>query len=92
MTTTTTAMQTEAEREQVIAAIVAALCEVLGQDLADATEETRLFDDLGLDSTSVLGLLMALEDTMDMQVDPESLEQRHLESIGALAEFVVESR
>ncbi len=54
------------------------------------TATTRLFDDLDLDSTSVLGLLMALEDSLDMEVDPESLEQHHLETVGSLTDFVVE--
>ncbi|GGM08943.1 MULTISPECIES: acyl carrier protein [Micromonospora] len=78
--------------QQVVAAIVTALEEVLGQELTDVTEQTRLFDDLSLDSTSVLGLLMALEDALDMQVDPEGLQQSHLETVGALASFITESR
>lgn len=53
-------------RQQIVSAIVTALEEVLGQPLTDVTEQTRLFDDLSLDSTSVLGLLMALEDALDM--------------------------
>ncbi|MGX7827888.1 acyl carrier protein [Actinokineospora sp. 24-640] len=77
---------------QVHTAIVAALSEVVGAELTGVTAETRLFDDLNLDSTSVLGLLMALEDSLDIQVEPENLEQRHLETVGALAEFLAESR
>jgi acyl carrier protein len=80
------------ETKQILDAIVAALSEVLRQELTDVAEETRLFDDLSLDSTSVLGLLMALEDALDMQVDPENLEQRHLETVGTLADFIAESR
>jgi acyl carrier protein len=79
-------------RAQIIEAITAALCEVLSQELTGITEQTRLFDDLSLDSTSVLGLLMALEDALDLEVDPENLEQHHLESVGALADFIAESR
>ena len=87
----TTLMQ-DTDRQQIFDAIVAALSDVLRQDLAGVTEETRLFDDLSLDSTSVLGLLMALEDALDMQVDPENLQQKHLETVGALAGFIAESR
>jgi acyl carrier protein len=86
-----TALAETTDRQQILDAIVVALSEVLRPELAGVTEETRLFDDLGLDSTSVLGLLMALEDALDMQVDPESLEQRHLETVGALAGFIGES-
>ncbi|MBD5785593.1 acyl carrier protein [Cellulosimicrobium terreum] len=78
------------DRERVVSAIVEALSSVLGRALPDVTESTRLFADLDLDSTSVLGLLMALEDTLEMEVDPEALEQHHLESVGSLTDFVVE--
>ncbi|MFY1638267.1 acyl carrier protein [Solwaraspora sp. WMMB335] len=87
-----TALAEATDRQQILDAIVAALSDVLRQELTGVTEQTRLFDDLSLDSTSVLGLLMALEDALDMQVDPENLEQRHLETVGALADFIVESR
>lgn len=82
----------ETDNQQTVDVIVTALEEVLRQELTDVTAETRLFDDLNLDSTSVLALLMALEDALDMQVDPESLEQAHLESVGSLATFIAESR
>jgi len=88
MTVTTSATG----HQQIVSAIVTALEEVLRQELTDVTEQTRLFDDLSLDSTSVLGLLMALEDALDMQVDPEGLEQSHLETVGSLATFIAESR
>jgi acyl carrier protein len=81
-----------AERAEVVAAIVAAITDVLGQAPAVTSEDTLLAEDLGLDSTSVLSLLMALEDVLDMQVDPDTLEQRHLETIGSLAGYVLESR
>ncbi|MFV2019295.1 acyl carrier protein [Micromonospora sp. LOL_023] len=87
-----TALAEATDRQQILDAIVAALSDVLRQELTGVTEQTRLFDDLSLDSTSVLGLLMALEDALDMQVDPENLEQRHLETVGALAGFIAESR
>lgn len=78
--------------QETVAAVIAALEDVLGRDLTGVTEETRLFDDLSLDSTSVLGLLMALEDSLDMMVDPENLEQSHLETVGSLAAFVSDNR
>ncbi|MEU5667947.1 acyl carrier protein [Streptomyces longwoodensis] len=90
--TSATAADAVSADPQIVAAIVTALCDVLGQELTDITAETRLFDDLSLDSTAVLGLLMALEDALDMEVDPESLQQHHLESVGALAGFIAESR
>ncbi|MEU0956506.1 hypothetical protein ABZ353_29865, partial [Streptomyces niveus] len=52
-----TTVAQDTDRRQIIDAIVVALSEVLRKELTDVTEETRLFDDLSLDSTSVLGLL-----------------------------------
>lgn len=84
-----TNIEPEIDRESILGVVVEALSTVLGRPLSDVTEATRLFDDLDLDSTSVLGLLMTLEDLLDMEVDPESLEQHHLESVGALTDFIV---
>jgi len=82
----------DSDRRQIVDAVITALAEVMGQDMSGVTEETRLTEDLSLDSTSVLSLLMALEDGLDMQVDPESLEQRHLASVGSLTNYIIESR
>jgi acyl carrier protein len=82
----------DSDRRQIVDAVITALAEVMGQDMSGVTEETRLTEDLSLDSTSVLSLLMALEDGLDMQVDPESLEQRHLASVGSLTSYIIESR
>jgi acyl carrier protein len=86
----TTSQEMDARREQVFSAIVEALARVVGRPLPDASSDTRLFDDLNLDSTSVLGLLLELEDSLNMEVDPESLEQDHLETVGSLTSFVVD--
>jgi acyl carrier protein len=82
----------ETGHQQIVTVIVTVLKEVLNQELSDVTAETRLFDDLGLDSTGVLALLMALEDALDMQVDPEDLKKSDLDSVGSLAAFVAENR
>jgi acyl carrier protein len=81
--------RTDARRPDVVHVVVAALVEVLGRELPDVTEATRLFDDLGIDSTSVLGLLMGLEDGLDIEVDTDELDQHHLESIGALTDYLL---
>jgi len=86
MNTTTT------QDAEIVEALTAAIAEVLGSVPDGLDENTRLSEDLGLDSTSVLSLLMALEDALDMQVDPDTLEQRHLETFGSLAGYIAESR
>lgn len=79
-------------RAEVVAGITTALRDVLppGADPV-LTEDTRLFDDLALESVAVLELLMIVEDTMGITVDPKELDIDHLRSIRSFAEFV-ESR
>jgi acyl carrier protein len=77
--------------DPVVAAIKHALSQVLGRDLADVTEQTRLFEDLALDSTSVLELLMAIEEDMAVEFDPDGLRQHHFKSVGSLSDYVREA-
>ena len=74
-------------RDKVVTAIGSALGTVLDRELPELTETTRLFD-LGLDSTSVLELLLELEEDLDWEFDAENLRMDHVETVGALADFV----
>lgn len=65
-----------------------ALSEVLERDLPEISDGTRLFGDLGLDSTSVIELLMALEDSVGVQVDPEELTAEAFETVGTLTTYI----
>lgn len=77
------------ERGNVISAVESALSEVLERTVSDLTEDMRLFEDLHLDSTSVLELLMALEDAIDISVDPEDLDMDDFKSVGTLTDYVL---
>ncbi|ROP34951.1 acyl carrier protein [Saccharothrix texasensis] len=77
------------DRQTVIVAVQAALSEVLERDVSGTSAGTKLFDELHLDSTSVLELLMALEDAVGISVDPENLDLDDFESIGTLADYVL---
>src|SRR5262249_35369874 len=61
----------------IVSSVAAALARVLGRDAATVTPSSRLFDDLGLDSTSVLELLLELEDELGVEFDADTLEQHH---------------
>ena len=76
------------DRPKLVAAIETALTEVLEREVSGLTENTRLFDDLHLDSTSVLELLMALEDIVGISVDPETLDMDDFRSVGTLAGYL----
>ena len=51
--------------------------------------ETRLFEDLNLDSTASLELIVALEDEIPgLTVDPETLEISHFQTVNSLVNYV----
>ena len=78
-------------RSTITADILRALAEVLERDVSGIPEGTRLFEDLYLDSTAVLELLMALEDTIGIEVDPETLDMGDFKTIGTLSDYVAKN-
>jgi acyl carrier protein len=76
------------DQGKIIAGIEQALSDVLQRPVSDMPGQTRLFEDLHLDSTSILELLMALEDTVGIEVDPENLEMSDFTSLETLATYV----
>lgn len=76
------------DRPELVAAVETALSEVLEREVSGLTEDTRLFDDMHLDSTSVLELLMALEDIVGISVDPDTLDMDDFTSVGTLARYL----
>ncbi|QTZ94644.1 acyl carrier protein [Streptomyces auratus] len=77
------------ERSSVISAVEKSLSAVLERPVTGLTEELRLFEDLHLDSTSVLELLMELEDATEISVDPEDLDMDDFKSVGSLTDYVL---
>lgn len=80
--------RTVADHDRIVATISAALTEVLDYDLPEITDDSRLFDQLGLDSTGVFELLMRLEEALDVEFDTDNLEMSHFETVRSLAGFV----
>jgi len=75
-------------RERVVDSIGTLLPRILKRDMATPPEDSRLFDELGLSSSSTLELLLELEEALEIQIDVEDIEQDDLETIGTLASFV----
>ena len=71
-------------------AIKRVLTDVLHLPNADSIRpETRLFDDLNLDSTSSVDLLIGLEDEIsNFEVDPESMKPEDFATVGSLDRFI----
>ncbi len=69
--------------------VTVAIKEVLNVE-KDITKETRLFEDLGLDSTSIIELLMSLEDNISsLEIDPEELKADHFKNVETLSNYVL---
>ncbi|THV30312.1 acyl carrier protein [Glycomyces paridis] len=71
--------------------VAKALAETLGHDLPDIGDDTRLFEDLSLDSTSILGLMVNLEDALEIEIDPDSISEEHFATFGSLTGFLLEA-
>jgi acyl carrier protein len=76
------------ERQEIVMAIHKGLTEVLEREVPDLTEDTLLFDDLWLDSSSTLELLLLVEEMTGAAVDPDNLDIRYLRSVRSFADYV----
>jgi acyl carrier protein len=77
-------------RRRVVDGIGELLPRVLKRALPEVPESTRLFDELGLSSVTTLELLLELEESLEIQIDVEDIDQGDLRSVGSLADFVAE--
>lgn len=76
-------------RTEVTATVIRCLAEVLKTELPDVTEQTRLFEDLHLDSTTSLELLMAVEEAIGVEFDMEELNMDDFRTVGTLTDSVL---
>ena len=76
------------ERGEIIAVIESSIAEVRKEEVSGLSEDTRLLEDLRLDSTALLELLMSLEDALNIEIDAQSLSMDDFASVGTLADYV----
>jgi acyl carrier protein len=75
--------------EQVVAVIADALGRIFDREPPEAGPGIRLFEELGLDSTRVLELLLELEGDLGIEFDADTLEPDHFQTLGTLADYVL---
>lgn len=75
-------------RVRVLDSINLLLPRVLKRELPAQSEDVRLFDELGLTSSSTLALILELEEELDIQIEVEEIGQEDLRSLGTLADYV----
>ncbi|ELP70697.1 phosphopantetheine-binding protein [Streptomyces turgidiscabies] len=78
-------------RQTIVEALETALTDVLERPVTGLSGEVRLFDDLHLDSTTMLEMLMALENSIGLVVDPEELEADDFVSVDTFTTFALSS-
>ena len=76
------------ERSELIAVIEGSIAEVRRDEVTGLTEDTRLLEDLHLDSTAILELLMSLEDALNIEIDAQSLSMEDFATVGTLANYM----
>lgn len=77
------------DRIELVHQIESALSEALERPVDSLSEDVRLFDDMHLDSTSVLEVLMTLEDSVGVEVDPEQLEMTDFATVGSFTDYLL---
>ncbi|MFD5752240.1 acyl carrier protein [Streptomyces sp. NPDC059092] len=77
------------DRQHVVTALENALTDVLERAVTGLTGDVKLFADLHLDSTTMLEMLMFLEDSIGLVVDPEELDADDFVSVDTFTDFVL---
>ena len=80
------------DRQHVVIALENALTDVLERPVTNLTGDVKLFADLHLDSTTMLEMLMFLEDSIGLVVDPEELDADDFVSVDTFTDFVLATR
>ncbi|MFC5833575.1 acyl carrier protein [Nonomuraea insulae] len=78
---------TRIDSAELTESVIRSLAHLLSMTADTITADTRLFEDLSLDSTGVLELLMQLENDLDIEFDPETLEPADFTTVRALVHY-----
>lgn len=75
-------------RQRVFGKIGELLPRVLDREIPEVTHSTQLMSELGLRSATMLELLLELEDTLEIQIEVEDIDQANMNTVGDLADFI----
>lgn len=75
-------------RQRVFGKIGELLPRVLDREIPEVTDSTQLMSELGLRSATMLELLLELEDTLEIQIEVEDIDQANMNTVGDLADFI----
>lgn len=66
-----------------------AVSTVLNEPVPSLNDEMSMFEDLRMDSTTMLETLMELQDVMGFDIDPEELDLEDFLTVGAYTRFLI---
>jgi acyl carrier protein len=75
-------------RERIVESMYPLLPKVLQREVPDASESTRLMEDLGLTSSTTLELMLELEESLGIEINVEDIGEDDVTTLGALADFI----
>jgi acyl carrier protein len=81
-------METPMDRTEIRETVRVALSTVLNRQIDRLDDEQRLLEDLSLDSTGVIELLMSLEDSAGLLIDPDELQPEVFATVRTLIDYV----
>ncbi|TDV98375.1 acyl carrier protein [Halomonas alkaliantarctica] len=79
------------DKESAKEALKEALENVLGESVGKLNFDMRMFEDLHMDSTTMLESLLELEEKLGFDIDPEELDMEDFLTVNAYTEFLVQS-
>ena len=77
------------EREEIQARVIGMIAETFELDAAGITAESRLYEDLDLDSIDALDMVVKLQEFMNRRVNEGEL--RQLRTVGDVVDLVLEA-
>jgi acyl carrier protein len=75
--------------EDMVPRVATLLRRVLEDPTLVITADTSILHDVGIDSLHLIRFLLDVEEEFDVEVDFESLDMVHLESVGTFCAFVI---
>jgi acyl carrier protein len=74
-------------RQRIVDETYALAPRVLRREFPELSESTRLMEDLGLTSSTMLELMLELEESLELQINVEDLDE-DVNTIGRLADYI----
>lgn len=76
-------------RKRIIESFDTMIPRVIRREIPQVTEDAALMADLGLTSSTMLELLLELEEALEIEIDVEEIDEDNAGTVGKLADYIV---